>query len=338
VTIHAHPATAIRDTLGEGVIWDDRTSELVWVDILEGTIMRGQLEAEEVIITAHIALEGYVGAVALADDGGMLATTTRGLIAISPEGKTSYGPDLMGDLTDVRWNDGAVDPQGRFIVGSLALKDPAERERLIRIDDAGDIETLRTGLTLSNGIGFSPDGKTIYHVDSLTQTVSAHSYGPGPFDTSEVWTTIADDFDATPDGLTVDEDGNLWVAEWGAGRVSRLTATGDTVQTVTLHAPYTTCPAFVGDNLDILAITTATTGLDQPIRDNSGFLHLARLKAKGLPTPRWSGSTHNPWWTKTHADGSVQADCSRRNGDPTGIGAPLSLSDTENPMTEGKAP
>lgn len=298
--ITARPATAVRDALGEGVLWDDRRKEIVWVDVLNGTIVRGRLlSTESVQITSSIGLDGFVGAVALAQDGGMLAAGTRGLVAVSPEGDISYGPDLLDERTDVRWNDGSVDPQGRFLVGSLALTEPSASERLLRIDAGGNTDVLRTGIALSNGIGFSPDGGTIYHVDSLAATVAAHSYGPGPFRTNEPWNIVLDGFDATPDGLTVDTDGHLWVAEWGAGRVRQFRTDGTVLQSVKVNAPQTTCPAFVGDGLDILAITTAATGLDQPARAGSGFLHLAHPGAKGQPTPRWPGSTRNPFWSKT---------------------------------------
>lgn len=307
--ITAQPATAVRDALGEGVLWDDRTGEIVWVDILDATIIRGRLTgARDVRISSSVKLSDFVGAVALAEDGGMLAAGARGLVAVSPEGDISYGPDLMGDRRDVRWNDGSVDPQGRFLVGSLALTEPAACERLLRIDAEGNTDVLRTGLTLSNGIGFSPGGGTIYHVDSLAGTVAAHSYGPGPFRTDEPWDIILDGFEATPDGLTVDTDGHLWVAEWGAGRVRQFRTDGTLLQTVQVDAPQTTCPAFVGEKLDILAITTATTGLDQPAQAGSGFLHLAHPRAKGQPTPRWPGSTRNPFWLNNPAGQLQQVD------------------------------
>lgn len=301
MTLHARAATASRDILGEGVLWDDRTREIVWVDILKGKINRGMLSNDEVIVTSTLSLGGFVGAVALSEDGGMLAAGTRSLVSISPEGEVSTGPDLFGDRTDVRWNDGAVDPQGRFIIGSLSLNDPERKEILLRIDPDGHSQVLRSRLSLSNGIGFSPDGGTVYHVDSLVGTVSSHSYGPGDFDQEEAWTEVITGFDGTPDGLTVDEKGNLWIAEWGAGVVRQYTAGGIVLQTVNVNAPQTTCPAFVGAHLDVLAITSATTGLAHPERDESGFLHLARPDATGRQTPRWAGSTRSPYWSSQQA-------------------------------------
>ncbi|WP_223942404.1 SMP-30/gluconolactonase/LRE family protein [Arthrobacter sp. StoSoilB22] len=282
--------------LGEGILWDDRTQEIVWVDILKGAINRGMLLDDEVTVKSTVTLDGYVGAVALSEDGGMIAAGTRSLISISAEGAVSTGPDLLGDRTDVRWNDGAVDPHGRFVVGSLSLKDPDRQEILLRIAPDGRREVLRSGISLSNGVAFSPDDQTIYHVDSLTGTVSSHSYGPGDFDQHEAWTTVIADFEGIPDGLTVDANGNLWIAEWGVGAVRQFTPDGTVLKEVNVNAAQTTCPGFVGVNLDVLAITSATTGLAHPERDESGFLHLANPGATGRQTPRWAGSTRSPYW------------------------------------------
>lgn len=296
MTIRARQATTTRNELGEGVIWDDRTDTVLWVDIPAGTILRGRLAAGRVEIVSTIQLEGFAGAVALADDGGLLAAGTRSLVAISPEGDISYGPDLLEGAAGVRLNDGSVDPQGRFVVGSLALESPGSRERLLRVSPDGGVEVLRTGITLSNGIGFSPDGATIYHVDSIIGTVCSHSYGPGDFDTDEPWQLVLDGFDSVPDGLTVDAEGSLWVAEWEGGRVRRYGAAGEVLASVTLDAPRTTCPGFVGPGLDTLAITSASAGPDAPAPDGSGFLFLADPGVRGMVASRWGGSTRTPSW------------------------------------------
>ncbi len=296
MTIRARQATATRNELGEGVMWDDRTETVLWVDIPAGTIFRGRLAADGVDVVSTIQLEGFAAAVALADDGGLLAAGTRSLVAISPEGDISYGPDLLDGISGVRLNDGSVDPQGRFVVGSLALEFPGSRERLLRVSPDGGVEILRTGITLSNGIGFSPDGATIYHVDTIIGTVCSHSYGPGDFDTDEPWQLVLDSFDSVPDGLTVDAEGSLWVAEWEGGRIRRYGATGEVQATVTVNAPRTTCPGFVGPDLETLAITTASAGPDAPTPDGSGFLFLADPGVRGIVTPRWGGSTRTPSW------------------------------------------
>lgn len=295
--ITAHPATALRNTLGEGVLWDNREAEVVWVDIDHGIIYRGDLAPTGTVdITTAIQLEGMVGAVALAEDGGLLAATTRCLVAVSPEGHVSYGPDLLGQRQNARWNDGAIDPQGRFVVGSLPLNESIGLESLIRISATGETETLRTGITLSNGIGFSPDGSKIYHIDSIPGTLSSHSYGAGSFNVDEPWQLVTEDFDGTPDGLAVDSQGDLWVAEWGAGRVGKHSPEGSVLDLISVDAPQVTCPAFVGAALDVLAITTASKGLGDA-GDGSGRLFIATHPgARGQVTPRWAGNTSNPAW------------------------------------------
>lgn len=299
----AHPATVDRNVLGEGILWDDRTRSLVWVDIDRGTIYRGTLSKDHTVRTTQtLKVEGTVGAVALTEDGGMLVAGTRQLITVSPDGQVTYGPDLLGERSNVRWNDGSADPQGRFLVGSLALDGSIEQERLIRVTHDGGVEVLREGITLSNGIGFSPDGNTVYHVDSIPGTVSSHSYGPGEFDEYEPWKVVIDSFDGTPDGLTVDDSGNLWIAEWGEGKVTKYSPDGDPLGHVTVNAPLTTSAAFVGGSLELLAVTTASKGIQEPT-DGSGRLFIAQpAEARGQRTLRWAGSTREPIWLESVQD------------------------------------
>jgi sugar lactone lactonase YvrE len=207
----------------------------------------------------------------------------------------SIGPDLLGDRRDVRLNDGAVDPQGRFVVGTLALGEETGAEVLLRVSADGTVETLRDGIRLSNGVAFSPDGQTIYHVDTLASTVSKHSYTDGVFDHEEPWTTVLNDLPHYPDGLTVSADGSLWIAQWGGGCVRRHAPTGELLDVVMVDASQVSCPSFVGDELNILAITTAQEGLDT-WSDQSGALFLADVGAVGLPAHPWRGDTTTPYW------------------------------------------
>lgn len=291
----AAAATPARFELAEGIIWDDRASLVRWVDIWKGRVHSGRLNKRliENITTADIGQSA--GAVALAQDGGLLIAAARGLAVLSPEGTLSFGPDILGDRLDVRLNDGAVDPQGRFVVGSLALGAETGTEDLLRVSPDGTVETLRTGIRLSNGIAFSPDGHTIYHVDTLANSVSSHSYGPGDFDFDEPWRVVIADLPAYPDGLTVSADGTLWVAQWGGSSIRRHALSGELLDVVHVYAPQASCPAFVGPNLDTLAITTAQEGLSE-WTDASGAIFLADADATGLLPHRWLGSTTIPYW------------------------------------------
>lgn len=295
MTRHGVAATDAVYDLGEGVVWDATAGLVRWVDIRRGRVHAGRLDGTRITGITTRELGQTAGAVALAEDGGLLVAAARGLATVSPDGAVSFGPDLLGDRRDVRLNDGSVDPQGRFVVGSLSLAGETGTEVLLRISADGAVETLRDGVRLSNGVAFTPAGDAIYHVDTLAGTVSRHSYGPGPFDASEPWEPVVSDVPHPPDGMTVSSDGDLWIAQWGGSSVRRHSPTGELVDVITVDAAQASCPGFVGPALDILAITTAQEGLDS-WSDLSGALFLADPGATGLPVPRWTGSTTHPFW------------------------------------------
>ncbi len=291
----AAAATRAEYELGEGIIWDDRANRVRWVDIWKGRVLSGRLDKRLIVDVDGIEIGQTAGAVALAEDGGLLVAAARGLAVIAPDGTISYGPDLLGDRADVRLNDGSVDPQGRFIVGTLALGDETGGEVLLRVSPAGVVETLRSDIRLSNGIAFSPDGSTIYHVDTLANTVSSHSYGPGAFDREEPWALVLEDLPHYPDGLTVSRDGSLWVAQWGGSSIRHHATSGELLDVVSVFATQASCPAFIGPDLDTLAITTAQEGL-KDWTDASGSIFLASVGTSGVPASRWRGSTTTPSW------------------------------------------
>jgi sugar lactone lactonase YvrE len=271
----ARIATEQRYSLAEGIIWDDRAGEALWVDIVAGDLVRN-LAAP---LARHIDVT--VGCVALAEDGGLLLAGHRGLVTISPEGVTSHGPDLLGDRRNVRLNDGAVDPDGRFVVGTLALGERANSEQLLRVSPDGDVEVLRTGITLSNGVAFDSNG-TLHHVDTMAKTVSALH--------GDEWTSVLTDFVGFPDGLAIDAADNFWVAQYGAGLVQQFSAVGELLATVELDTPEATCVGFLPEGLAI------TTGRESATDANAGAIYLADVDAVGKPEYRWSGSTSRPYW------------------------------------------
>lgn len=300
------PATEPLYNLAEGVIWDDRAQLVRWVDVVKGRVLAGELRGGRIVRVEEFHLGQSASAVALAEDGGLLIAVARGFATISPAGTISLGPDLLGDRKNLRLNDGSVDPSGRFVVGTAAIGELTGDEVLLRVSNDGAVETLRDGISLSNGIAFSPDGATIYHVDTFAGTVSSHSYGTGSFDRNEPWATVLNDFPAYPDGLTVDADGALWVALWNGSSVQRYAASGELIDTVTVDAPQASCPGFVGPTLSTLAITTAQEGLEA-WTDHSGALFLADVDATGLPVPRWTESTTTPHWLRPEPEEEVSA-------------------------------
>jgi sugar lactone lactonase YvrE len=197
---------------------------------------------------------------------------------------------LIAPDRDSRLNDGGCDPAGRFLVGSMALDDREGEECLWRLGPDGAVTAIDDDLTLSNGLGWSPDGATLYSTDTVPGVVWARPYdaAAGGWGKRAVATRVED---GSPDGLCVDDAGNLWVAIWGAGEVRCLTPTGECLAVVSVPAPHVSSPAFVGPGLDTLLITTAREQLtDDELRTCplSGHLFTARVDATGLPTPWWS--------------------------------------------------
>ena len=276
-TSSARVATTQRYSLAEGIIWDDRAGEAVWVDIDGGDLVRNL----EVPVALH--LDTTVGAVALAEDGGYLVAGRSALIAVAPDGSVSRGPDLI-DPAEARLNDGTVDPQGRFLVGTVSLGEHVNQQ-LLRISPNGSVEVLRTGITLSNGLVFTADG-TLLHVDTFGKTISALRDG--------AWVTVLDSFTGYPDGITVDSDDRVWVAQYGAAMVQRFTLDGELLETVEIGTSEATCVGFIGADLGMLAITS---GREEATDDLAGAIFVADVDATGAPENRWAGSTSAPYWT-----------------------------------------
>jgi sugar lactone lactonase YvrE len=214
---------------------------------------------------------------------------------LKPDGSRREVCRVLPAHSGRRLNDGACDPAGRFLVGTLSLGDPTGRETLHRIEDDGSLTTLDDDLTLSNGLAWSPDGAVMYSVDTLAGVVRARPYDPvtgAPGPRTDLLHVEA----GWPDGMRVDVDGNLWVAIWGGGQVRCLSPGGTLLHVVEVPAPNVTAVAFAGPDLGTLVITTASVGLsDTALADSpaSGRLFTVEvgeaLGVRGLPTTPWNG-------------------------------------------------
>ncbi|MGI8434984.1 MAG: SMP-30/gluconolactonase/LRE family protein [Nocardioidaceae bacterium] len=290
-TFRAEVASEASYELAEGPFWDAERERLLWVDIAKGKVLCGRLRAHGVEVSEEHRFPGLVAAVVPTADSGLLVTLHRGFGAVTPDGTLRTGRLVLPATGESRFNDGACDPVGRFLVGTMSLDGRRRTERLYRLDGTGAVEVIDDGLTLSNGLGWSPDGQTLYHVDSVPGTIWSRTYDPVSGDIGPRRIHLRID-EGAPDGLCVDTDGNLWVAVWGAGQVRCFDAAGDQVATVEVAAPHTSSVAFVGSARDLLLITTARTDLPAARLDASplsGRLFLADVGARGLPTAQWAG-------------------------------------------------
>lgn len=277
--------------LGEGPVWDAVRDRLLWVDILAGTVLEGRLDAEEgrVYVTARRRIDDLVGSVAVAADGTLAVAARDRIVTVAPDGTVADGPVIVAAGEERRLNDGAPDPAGRLVVGTLSLDGPSTAEELVRVEPDGQLTRIDNDLTLSNGVAWSADGRTLFSVDSRRRTVFARDYDPHGQAVGErrVLLTLQD---ALPDGIAVDEAGCLWVAAWGSGQLRRFLPDGSVAQVVALPAPHVTNAAFAGDDLRTLVITTGSAELtdeERTAHPDSGRIFTLRVDVPGVPLSQW---------------------------------------------------
>ncbi|MFI5913065.1 SMP-30/gluconolactonase/LRE family protein [Dactylosporangium sp. NPDC051541] len=286
----ASPASESTYALGEGPVWDAPRGRLLWVDILNNTVHEGSLTESGPIATKRSwTFDDTVGAVAVAADGALLVAERHTLTLLNNDQSREAIARVLPPDRESRLNDGAVDPAGRFLVGSLAQDERTGEEILVRLDDAG-VTVVDADLDLSNGLAWSPAGDLFYSIDTLRNLVRVREYDPatGAMGERRDLVTIADG--GHPDGMCADADGNLWIAVWGGARVECRSPEGALLGVVEVAAPNTSSVAFAGPDLDTLVITTAARGVPRERRaayPDSGKLFTVKVGARGLPTAPW---------------------------------------------------
>ena len=284
--------------LGEGIRWDGRRGELLAVDILAGRVARGLLRNDGLIErTGVYQLPGTVGMIApIQGDDGWILGAGRGFVHLALDGTQRTIAQVAPAGT--RMNDGACDPQGRFWGGTLANDHHTGGGALYRLDRTGQTEVMLEDLTISNGIGWSPDGRTMYLVDSGPRVVHAFTFDGdhGAISAGRVLVTVPEDIGA-PDGMTVDAAGDLWVAIYGGGRVNRYAPDGSLRDVYPIPARVCTCCAFGGPGLHRLFVTTATEGwTDEQRRSDlaAGLVYRVDTDATGRPAAPYRPDP--AWW------------------------------------------
>ena len=282
----------VTNQLGEGSIWHPDDGALYWVDIDERKIFRFYPSTEKL---ESFDVSTRVTALAMRASGGFITATDQGLAYWDAQTRElSFISDPEADKPSVRFNDGAVDRQGRFWAGSMNEVDFATPDgSLYRLDPDGSIHTMEVETTVSNGIGWSPDNATMYFTDSMRQVILVYDYdsATGAISNRRPFAQVSEE-GVLPDGLTVDSEGFVWSAQWGGGNVTRYDPNGAVDRVIRLPAQQITCPAFGGENLDELYITSAWTGLSQEEREKqplAGALFRIKVGVKGLAEPKFAG-------------------------------------------------
>jgi sugar lactone lactonase YvrE len=282
------PAKAL---LGEGAIWDTEPGLLWWIDIESHTCNLYDPVVKE---NEAMAMGQRIGTVVPSKDPGKAVVALQdGIYVLDLE---SMLFDLVcspeSGLKDMRFNDGKCDPVGRLWVGSMSLNFTGGAASLYRINEGGDFRKMIDSVTVSNGIVWTSDHKTMYYNDTPTGCVKAYDFdlASGEISNERVAVIIPSSMGA-PDGMTIDSEDKLWVAHWGGSMVGRWDPlTGKLLAKVEVPAPNVTSCAFGGPELDILYITTAREGMpEEDIRKypEAGSIFKVVPGIKGVKADFW---------------------------------------------------
>ena len=280
--------------LGEGPHWDSERGHLLWVDILAGRILVGSATGSSVELISTLELGRHVGAVVPWTEGGWLAAAATGFIHIAEDGAvTELAQPEGGSAVRTRMNDGKCDPQGRFWAGSMAYDETPGAGSLYRVDLDGSVERVLDEVTISNGLGWSPGGTTMYVTDTGPGTIDVYDFdaASGALANRRVFFTGPEGRGA-PDGLTVDSEGCIWTALWGGGAVLRLDPRGRIIGEVDMSVSQPTSSCFGGPELTTLFITSARVGLgaeELVAQDHAGKLMQCEPGVRGRPAPPFMG-------------------------------------------------
>lgn len=278
--------------LAEGPYWDAPRRQLLWVDILAGDVLWGTLGDDGMIeVRGRQNLDRFASAVAVDHAGRWVVATGDRLVWRDTDGSVHDLVTIVGSDEQRRLNDGAVDPAGRFVVGTASLAGPSTGERLVRVEDDLALTVLDSDLTLSNGLAWTADGRLL-SVDSFRRVVNGRDYDAASGEVGTRTTVLEVTDTGIPDGTAPDEEGCLWVAAWSTGQARRYGRDGSLLDVIDVPCPHITNLAFAGDDLRTLVITTGRDELPEADRaryPDSGRLFTARVDVPGLPLPLWHG-------------------------------------------------
>lgn len=280
---------AVQNQLGEGPLWKADEGALYWVNI-EGKSYQRYVPASGELQTFDVGV--LLGVLRFRRAGGMVMATSAGIqFWDAHSARLTPVADPEAGKVGARFNDGAVDPQGRFWAGTMAPD--RQTGNLYRLDPDLSIHCMDSGIGVSNGIAWSLDGKTMYFTDSPRKVIYAYDFdaASGEIANRRPFISTPDELGA-PDGLIIDSQGFLWSARWGGWNVGRYDPDGKLERTIPMPVEFPTCCAFGGEDLTDLYITSAWTNLGEKHHDLqplSGDLFVLHTDIRGRSEPKFIG-------------------------------------------------
>lgn len=275
--------------IGEGPIWDDHTGTLIFVDSTIGRIYR--LDPVTGLLTS-IEVGQQIGAAIPRRSGGLVASGQDGLLAVDDHGTVELLVSVEKNLNH-RMNDAKCDSRGRLWSGTFSLAFERGAGSLYRIDADGTLTRAFGDVFVSNGLGWSPDERTFYYIDTGARGVDAFDYDieNGAISNRRRLITL-ERSEGIPDGMALDAEGCLWVALYLGGAVRRFSPEGECLGAITLPVARVTSCNFGGPDLDELYITTANQLIHddgRPHEPHAGATYRCKPGVSGLPSHRFAG-------------------------------------------------
>lgn len=284
--MRAEPVTGAVTYHGEGPVWSPSWGGLRFVDMLAGDVLTlgedGTLDRR------------YVGTVAAVvrprRGGGAVIAVERGFLLEEPDGTLTALDEVWAD-EGVRMNEGGCDPDGRFYCGSMAYDQAPAAGSVHRLDPDRSVRVVLEDVTISNGLEWSPDGRSAYYNDTPTHRISVFDYDreSGLTGRRTFTDVVLGDEPGNPDGLTVDAEGGVWTALFGGGVVHRYGPDGVLDQVVEIGARQVTACTFGGADLDQLFVTTSREGLEPGDDPLAGSVFRAAVGVRGMPVREFAG-------------------------------------------------
>lgn len=285
----ANHVLSAQNIIGEGPLWNEEEQALYWVDIAGKTINRYWPESGKY---ESFSVDTQVGVIAFRQAGGVIAAGSTGYSFWDTEtGKLIPITDPEIDNPESRFNDGKVDRKGRFWAGTMTVEGAVSS--LYRLDADLSVHRVDSGMTISNGIGWSPDNRVMYFADSLRYVVYVYDYDleTGAVENRRNLIEVEPEY-GVPDGLTVDCEGYIWCAFYAGSKVTRFNPQGKLDAEVLLPVSQPTSCTFGGKNYTDLYVTSANNGLSDDERKKqtqAGDIFVIKTDVSGLPEPKFAG-------------------------------------------------
>ena len=283
---------SVQDEVGETPIWIPDEQAMYWIDLEGSAVHRYDPTTGE---RKNWTLDAAVTALARRASGGWILATKTGLVFWDQEANTTeFIADPTADREAIRFNDTAVDRQGRLLAGTANVQQFEAPDGVVyRLDADLSLHEIDDGYAVVNGMGFSPDGKTLYATDMFNNRIIVLDYDTeaGTVSNRRTFVEVPAE-EGLPDGLIVDADGFVWSAHWAGARVTRYDPDGRIERQIPVPATNATCLAFGGADMNELYITTAwffMTDEERQAQPQAGDMFRIKTDVTGLVEPEFAG-------------------------------------------------